>query len=63
MNDEERLIVLEQVNAINSKIADLRCRVSPDNHPIASSISRDYLNAIEARCCAIRGILKASDWE
>jgi hypothetical protein len=62
VNDAERQILIEQVNAAKQSALDLARRLGKD-HPPAGSAAQSYIEAIAARCDAARGLLKAQDWE
>jgi hypothetical protein len=61
MDDEERQIAIEQVNAIRDRAQVLQRRL--DSVAVAGTVANDDLRAIDARCRALRGILGAKDWE
>lgn len=62
MNEEEKAIFIEQVNAIDSANSALLARLAKD-HPAAESAIRSHALSIRARCRAAKAILGAEYWQ
>ena len=62
MDPAARRVILEMTAKIENEIAAMEHHLEDLGATVASS-SKAYLKNIEARTLAIRGVLRASDWE